>query len=324
VKAMPASDFHHLIKEVILKEYEAYADAVILQLLTDLVVKNMRCRGEILVGEVSEEEESHFTQWVVIDVNWLTRDVLGTILYNLDEYYKDKNSTYLNDSKLTSIELDKLTEKTNVTAKSYFGGDDSVLPKLLHCIGACIGMKDRTANAEQKWYPNFSRNPPTEHQCKIMNPFHQSSKYSRLIVRRFKLKDADIFIFPRGYFSRLFTAVAFLFNERFESVEVFEGAMDLRFSERFGEKVQVVIRFTGEYFYLIVVSVKESAPITSTAWQYYLKIVSLFNRTSNMLLKADSNPFHWHQDNIVVDEFCCNPKKFRFEGIDFDRKNRAS
>jgi len=312
VKAMPSSDFHDLIKKVIPKEYK-YADAAVLHLLIDLVVKNMRVRGEILVGDViSEKEESHSTQWVVVDVNWLTRDVLGSIFKNLDDKSKVKNFRQLENSKLTSISLDELTKPkdSGITAKTYFGGDDRVLPKLLHCIGACIRLKDnsRTSNADQNWFPIFSRIPPAADQCQLMYPFCRSTP-SRLIIRRFELKEANKFIFPSGYFSRLFVAVASLFNEDFKSVEVFEGAIDLQFAE-VEERVQVIIRSKGDFFYLIVISVKDSNPITSTAWRYYLKIITLFNRTSNMLSK-ESAPFHWQHRHILVKEFCCDPESMR-------------
>jgi hypothetical protein len=129
-----------------------------------------------------------------------------------------------------------------------------------------------------------------------------------------KIKDADTFMFPSGYFSRLFVAVVSLFSDLFESVDVFEGAMDLRFTksikgDKEKERVQVIIRNYGDFFYVVVVSVKGSKGSSpSTAWQYYLKIATLFNRTSNMLTK-ESKSFHWHHENILVEEVCFNPDK---------------
>mmetsp|Transcript_5858 Transcript_5858/g.8146 ORF Transcript_5858/g.8146 Transcript_5858/m.8146 type:complete len:124 (+) Transcript_5858:2690-3061(+) len=74
--------------------------------------------------------------WVVMDVNWLARDVLGTMIKNMQEANPPSGL------KLTSKDINNLTGsyegKSFITAKSYFDDDASILPKLLHSIGACI------------------------------------------------------------------------------------------------------------------------------------------------------------------------------------------
>mmetsp|Transcript_2476 Transcript_2476/g.3375 ORF Transcript_2476/g.3375 Transcript_2476/m.3375 type:complete len:1019 (-) Transcript_2476:403-3459(-) len=323
VKAMPTHSFRDLIQKLILKEYK-FADGEVVRLLTDSVVKNMCCRGEIFVDNISEVEVPQETEWMVIDVNWLTRDILGTILFNLNENDKINGNKQLNDSKLTSIDLDELTKtkNSNVTAKSYFGGDESVLPKLLHCIGARIRMIDNTVDdaqsseKHQNWFPIFSMNHPGPDQCQLLNPFRQS-KCSRLIVRRFQVREADTVFFPPGYFPKLFVSVASLFQEKFVNMEVLESAIDIRFVEATGEQIQVMIRSNGDCFYVIVISLKDFAHITSNAWHYYLEIVSLFNCTSNMLTKESAHNY-WYHSNIVLDEVCCNPQSILATGETFE------
>jgi hypothetical protein len=263
------------------------------------VEANLVSRGSILIAGKNGVSLKNDFAWVVIDVNWLTRDVMGTIIKNMTNPTGKRSggtNTTPTGFKLGSSDINNLTETNGGTAKCHFNDDESILPLLLHKIGACIPAK---TSGNECWFPIFSRNPPSESSCQ------PSTTFSRLIFRLFRIKEADTHMFPPGYFPKLFVAILSQFDDIFESIEIFEGAMDLRFARNSGN-IQVVIRKVDELSFYLVVTASNTA--SSLAWIYYLKIIALFHRTSTMFTYGSSATLCWEHGNIELHEICYNLK----------------
>jgi len=310
VKAMQMFEFRACILEVIPENYRDNSE--VCKLLIRAVEENLISLGRILIAEgptnAMKGYEKNDSGWVVIDVNWLTRDVMGTIIKNMEG-----NKTSF---KLSSKDINNLTggSKAGKTAESYFNGDVSILPGLLHSIGACIPVSTLESHheTEEHWFPIFSRNPPDEASCQPLAPF------SRLIVRSFRIKEADTHIFPPGYFPKLFVAIVTRFGGISESIDIFEGAMDLRFAVNNGN-IQIIIRRVDEDSFHLIVAASNDA--SAQAWYYYLKLVPLFDRTSTMFTTEEAT---WENRIIKLEEFCYNlkflPKNRHIFCKDFDDK----
>ena len=269
--------------------------------LSDLVLAKLTSSGQVLV----------VGSWIIIDPNWLTRDVLGNIARNIQNNEQRR-------LKLSAEDVDALSATmSGITASSYFEGDVYVLPQVLCHIGACI-----PASMDQNsWYLVFTRYMPSSKDCQVVDIRHPN--HGRLIVRRFKVRSATSNhqsprTLPPGYFPKLFVAIANRLP-KFESIEIFDGAVEVNYSCHDAGRIQVIVRKeTCESFFLVISSASTSAYSShspsasqsqsskkkhSTAWTYYLEIISLLYNVENVFLESVVKGV-WEYQELALEEEC--------------------
>jgi hypothetical protein len=158
---------------------------------------------------------------------------------------------------------------------------------------------------------------PDTSDCQVMDIRHPN--HGRLIVRRFIVpsgtsNNSSPLTLPPGYFSKLIVAIANRLP-RFESIEIFNGAVEINYVSPETEKVQLIVRkdTTDSFFLVIATSSHVCRPLSSgekysTAWKYYLEIISLLYNSENIFLEKivwDT----WEYQGLSLEEECFDLKE---------------
>lgn len=298
--------------------------------IVETVTRSLETLYEILpfVGD-----ENGNNSWVIIDLNWLTRNLLGRIAESIAVNYKDMCSS----SGFQILSFDQ----TIAIAKSAFQSCPALnvaeisdfflhIPLLLVNMGVCV--RDGTMFDHLWFSTNFSGSSDCDFVCSTMVEKMEVLRrrsfggFDRCIIRMFQLGSEDVF--PPGYFMNLFSKVRGLFDCHC-SLQLCDFAMQLSLDIKELKKAQkattvlVTImrdRFNDEWRNSFKVTVQTLVDLAMTnkrqhsetyAWKLMTKICGIISvERSDLSNVASQNKLsvnnNWIQ-NIRLKEFCVSP-----------------
>lgn len=138
---------------------------------------------------------------------------------------------------------------------------------------------------------------------------------NRIIIRRFRLADADLQIWPPGFFASLFVSIAGL-ERHSRRVKIFSDGMEVVANYRHLQmartalgattsplelsntnKIQIIVSRFETYFDVIIAAGPNTDPSDARAWERLQQIRALLYPTSD---------YSWHR-NVRLEEYCVHP-----------------
>lgn len=161
--------------------------------VSEKMIEYLLASGKIMVVPTSLSVDDPL---IVLDINWLSKELLGSLLNKMSLRGGD-------EFVLTANEIDMYTNN----GSKYFGGSVDGLVSFLESIGCCIALNVGDAGEEvRRWFPLCGqRKFVSGQECVALQ--RRAGFSHRKVVRLFKLSDPAHQMFPPGYFIDLFLKI---------------------------------------------------------------------------------------------------------------------